>query len=51
VDLIITEMGVIEVTQDGFLLLEYNPEYSIDEIRQNTAADLHISPSLKEMTL
>jgi acetate CoA/acetoacetate CoA-transferase beta subunit len=51
VDLIITEMGVIEVSKDGFLLLEYNPEYSIDEIRQNTAADLHLSPSLKVMTL
>jgi acetate CoA/acetoacetate CoA-transferase beta subunit len=51
VDLIITEMGVIEVNEDGFLLLEYNPEYSIDEIRQNTAADLHLSSSLKVMTL
>jgi acetate CoA/acetoacetate CoA-transferase beta subunit len=51
VDLIITEMGVIEVNKDGFLLVEYNPEYSIDEIRQNTAAALHISPGLKEMTL
>jgi acetate CoA/acetoacetate CoA-transferase beta subunit len=51
VDLIITEMGVIEVAKDGFLLVEYNPEYSIDEIRQNTAAALHISPGLKEMTL
>jgi acetate CoA/acetoacetate CoA-transferase beta subunit len=51
VDLIITEMGVIEVNKDGFVLVEYNPEYSIDEIRQNTAADLHLSPGLKEMIL
>jgi acetate CoA/acetoacetate CoA-transferase beta subunit len=51
VDLIITEMGVIEVNKDGFLLIEYNPEYSIEEIRQNTAADLHLSPGLKEMIL
>ena len=51
VDLIITEMGVIEVSQDGFLLVERNPEYSIDEIRQNTDAELHISSNLKDMAM
>jgi len=51
VDLIVTEMGVIEVTPDGFLLLERNPEYSIEEIRQNTAAELRISPNLVDMTV
>ena len=42
-------MGVIEVTQAGFLLVERNPEFSIEEIRQNTGANLHISPNLKDM--
>ena len=51
VDLIITEMGVIEVTQDGFLLVERNPEFSIEEIKQNTGADLHVSPNLKNMAI
>ena len=51
VDLIVTEMGVIELTQDGFLLVERNPEYSIEEIKQNTAAELHISPNLKDMAV
>jgi acetate CoA/acetoacetate CoA-transferase beta subunit len=51
VDLIVTEMGVIEVTPGGFLLLERNPEYSIEEIQQNTGAELHISPNLKDITI
>ena len=49
VDLIVTEMGVIELNREGFLLVERNPEYSIDEIKQNTGAELHISPTLKDM--
>jgi len=51
VDLIVTEMGVIEVTQDGFLLVERNPEYTLEEIQQSTGADLHISPNLKDMAI
>src|SRR5450830_1855897 len=51
VDLIITEMGVIEVTQGGFLLVERNPEYTIDEIKQNTGAELHFSPNLVDMAV
>ena len=51
VDLIITEMGVIEVTQDGFLLVERNPEYTLEEIQQSTGADLHIRPNLKNMAI
>ena len=51
VDLIITEMGVIEVTQDGFLLVERNPEFSIEEIKQNTGAELHFSPNLVDMAV
>lgn len=42
VDLIITEMGVIEVHADGLHLIEYNPDYTFDEIRAATEATLHI---------
>jgi acetate CoA/acetoacetate CoA-transferase beta subunit len=49
VDLIITEMGVIEVTNEGFVLIEQNPEYSIDEIKAATGANLIISDALKLM--
>lgn len=46
---IITEMGVIEVTKDGLMLMEYNPEYTIEEIQAATEATLIISKDLKEM--
>lgn len=46
---IITEMGVIEVTQEGLMLMEYNPEYTIEEIQAATEATLILSKDLKEM--
>ena len=51
VDMIITEMGVIEVTPVGFVLIEQNPDFSIDEIKAATGAELIISESLKPMVL
>lgn len=47
VDLIVTEMGVIEVTSDGLVLKERNPLYSICEIQAATEATLTISEHLK----
>lgn len=49
VDLIVTEMGVIEVTGDGLLLTEINPELTVADVQAATAAPLGISPSLKPM--
>lgn len=46
---IITEMGVIEVTPEGLMLMEYNPEYTIEEIKAATEATLILSKDLKEM--
>ncbi len=46
---IITEMGVMEVTEDGLLLTEYNPEFTIEQIKEATEAELIISESLGEM--
>ena len=51
VDLIITEMGVIEVTHEGFVLIEQNPDYTLDEIKSATGAPLIISAALKKMGL
>ena len=42
VNMIITEMGVMEVRNDGLHLLEYNPEYTIKEIIEATDASLII---------
>lgn len=49
VDLIVTEMGVIKVTGDGLELIEYNPQYSLEEIKAATEAELKISSDLKEI--
>jgi len=50
VNMIITEMGVIAVKEDGLHLLEYNPEYTINEIIEATEATLHINnPKIMEM--
>ncbi|MCC8141401.1 MAG: 3-oxoacid CoA-transferase subunit B [Lachnospiraceae bacterium] len=47
VNLIVTEMAVIEVTPDGLVLTEYNPEFTVEEIQAATEAELIISPDLK----
>ncbi len=49
VDLIVTEMGVIEVTHEGFVLVEQNPDFSLDEIQAATGAPLVISAALKQI--
>jgi len=46
VDLIVTEMGVIEVTPAGLVLTEINPELTVEQVRAATAAPLAISLGL-----
>ncbi|MCL2169382.1 MAG: 3-oxoacid CoA-transferase subunit B [Defluviitaleaceae bacterium] len=43
VDLIITEMGVIEVTSEGLSLIELNPAFTVDEVQAATGAKLAIN--------
>ncbi|HCT37199.1 MAG TPA: succinyl-CoA--3-ketoacid-CoA transferase, partial [Firmicutes bacterium] len=50
VDLIVTDMGVIEVTPQGLVLREIAPGVTVEEIKAATAAALTIAPELKEMT-
>lgn len=42
-NLIVTEMAVIEVLEDGLHLLEVNPEYTIEQVVQATEAPLIIN--------
>ena len=49
VDLIITEMGVMEVTDKGLVLTEINPAYTVEDVQNATGARLIISENLKEM--
>lgn len=46
---IVSDLGVFNVTADGFECIEYAPGVSIDEIKQKTAGKLTISPDVKEM--
>ena len=50
VNMIITEMGVMEVTDKGLVLTEYNPEFTVDQIKEATDADLIIADDLKPMS-
>lgn len=49
VDLIITEMGVMEVTPDGLVLSEIHPDFTLDEVQEATECKLIVSPDLKPM--
>ncbi len=49
VDMIITEMGVMEITKDGILLTEIHPDYTVEQVREATEADLIIHDDLKIM--
>lgn len=48
---IVTDLGVFDVTADGFCCIEYAPGTTIDEIRAKTAGRLTISPNVKEMAV
>lgn len=49
VDLIVTEMGVMEVTDKGIVLKEINPEFTVEDVQAATGATLIISEDLKPM--
>lgn len=49
VNLIITEMGVMEITPEGIVLKEIHPEFTVEQVQEATEARLIISDSLKPM--
>ncbi len=51
VNLIVTEMGVFEITEQGMVMAEIAPEFSFDEVQAVTGARLIRSPGLKTMTV
>lgn len=51
VNMIVTELGVMEVTQEGLLLREVAPGVTIEQIQAVTEPKLIISPTLKTMEL
>ena len=51
VDMIITEMGVIEVTPQGLVLKEIHPEFTVEQVKAATEAALIIADDLKPMAV
>lgn len=49
VDMIVTEMGVMVITDKGIKLVEINPEYTVEQVQEATGAKLIIADDLKEM--
>ena len=49
VDLIITELAVFSVADDGLTLIEHAEGITVDEIRSKTGADFKVSPNLQLM--
>ncbi|HHT52190.1 MAG: 3-oxoacid CoA-transferase subunit B [Bacteroidales bacterium] len=51
VNMIVTEMGVMEITPEGIVLKEIHPEFTVEQVQAATEATLIISPDLKPMQL
>lgn len=49
VDLIITEMGVMEVREDGIWVVELHPDFTKEDIQAATGCTLHFDPDMKVM--
>lgn len=49
VDMIVTEMGVMEVTKDGIVLTEVHTDFTVEDVQAATGCKLIISPNLKPM--
>ncbi len=47
VNLIITEMGVMEITPQGIVLKEIHPEFTVEQVQDATEAALIVSENLK----
>ena len=49
VSMIITEMGVMEVTPEGLVVTELHPDYTKEQMQEATGCKLIFSPNLKPM--
>ncbi len=48
---VVTDMAVLDVTREGFVLKEFAPGLSIEDVRKATEASLKIDPEVKPMRL
>ncbi|MFZ4508494.1 MAG: CoA transferase subunit B [Fimbriimonas sp.] len=50
VDLVITDLAVLEIGANGMTLIELAPEVTLEEIQAKTSAHFVVSPSLRSMS-
>lgn len=48
---IVSDLGVFDITENGFVCIEHAPGVSVEEIKAKTAGQLSIHPSIKEMNV
>jgi 3-oxoacid CoA-transferase subunit B len=48
---IVSDLGVFDITENGFVCIEHAPGVSIEEIKAKTAGRFSIHPSIKEMNV
>ncbi len=48
---VVTDMAVLDLSKEGFVLKEFAPGLSVDEVKQATEAPLHVDPQVREMRL
>ncbi len=51
VNMIVTERCVFQVNDEGLVLTEINPMFTVDDIKNSTVADFRVSSYLKEMDI
>ena len=49
VDMIVTEMGVMEIRPEGIVLTEIHPDFTVGDVQANTEAKLIVSDKLEKM--
>jgi acyl CoA:acetate/3-ketoacid CoA transferase beta subunit len=47
VDMVVTDLGVFDITPHGVVLVDIAPGVTVEEIRQKTEADFSVHPDLK----
>src|SRR3982750_1953345 len=48
---VVTDLAVLDITDDGFLLIETAPGVSVEDIRSRTLGKMRVSENVKEMRL
>ena len=51
VTVLMTNLGLIDITTEGFCLREIAPGYSPEEVQEKTDANMAVSPELKEISV